>query len=607
MKTYKQRTEEILQKAENKRQFNKKIRMSAIATGVCAAVVAISCVLFVPFQAEAPSVKQYQNSEYYAVIQQINQIKYIPPKYKNNYEKITDNLSNIFTPKYGEMMPPDMMESAGNNESTGSFVETTDNQTAGVSEADLIKRTDKYIFYFSADNYTVFAYTINKENTELAGYYTLRARNNVVFRYGDMQMYLTEDATRIILVGSGMQSKEETKKYTVVTSLDITNPVKIQEVGRTYLSGDYVSSRLTDGRLFLVNNFSVRAKHDFEDETSFLPQFGAWGYMQSVGAEDIICPENATSAKYAVVCEINPFTMQVNDCKALLSYSSEIYASKENLFITRSYAEKQNYTLSKAKTEISCLYYGGEGLEYKGCVAVDGSLKNQYSMDEYEGILRVVTTVNYPATNASLYCVSLSDFTIAGKAECFAPQGERVESVRFDNEKAYVCTALVIVVPTDPVFVFDLSNPAEITFVDTGTIEGYSSSLVNFTDGYLLGIGYGNSWGLKIEIYEETATAVEIVATYEADASFSEEYKSYLIDRANGFIGMGVSGYFASGKYGDGYMLFAFDGYEIVEFAFIEIAGAHADKRAVIIDGYLYVFSGSSYEAQKLYAESEEI
>ena len=77
---------------------------------------------------------------------------------------------------------------------------------------------------------------------------------------------------------------------------------------------------------------------------------------------------------------------------------------------------------------------------------------------------------------------------------------------RFDGTDAYVCTAVQL---TDPVFFFDLSDMDNITYKETGTIEGFSTSLVNFGNGYLLGIGTGNVWGsLKIEIYEESATGV---------------------------------------------------------------------------------------------------
>ena len=115
-------------------------------------------------------------------------------------------------------------------------------------------------------------------------------------------------------------------------------------------------------------------------------------------------------------------------------------------------------------------------------------------MDEKDGILRVVTTVEYgsysdayghgwfvPAyTSASLYCVSLEDFETVASVEKFAPEGEQVQSVRFDGDYAYVCTSVNF---SDPVFFFDLSDLSNITYTDTGEIEGFSSSLVDFENG----------------------------------------------------------------------------------------------------------------------------
>ena len=74
--------------------------------------------------------------------------------------------------------------------------------------------------------------------------------------------------------------------------------------------------------------------------------------------------------------------------------------------------------------------------------------------------------------------------------------------------------------------------PYHITYKDTGDIKGYSSSLVDFGDGYLLGIGYGNDRNtLKIEIYVETENGVVSLCSYERrDTQFSEDYKSYYIE-----------------------------------------------------------------------------
>ena len=118
--------------------------------------------------------------------------------------------------------------------------------------------------------------------------------------------------------------------------------------------------------------------------------------------------------------------------------------------------------------------------------------------------------------------------------------GEEATAVRFDGVYAYVCTAEVITL-TDPVYFFDLSDLSNITYTDTGTIDGFSTSLIQLEDGYLLGIGYNEERNLKIEIYEETESGVQSVCTYEKACGFSEVYKSYFIDREKNLIGLATT------------------------------------------------------------------
>jgi uncharacterized secreted protein with C-terminal beta-propeller domain len=268
-------------------------------------------------------------------------------------------------------------------------------------------------------------------------------------------------------------------------------------------------------------------------------------------------------------------------------------------------------TRNCSMTEISALRYSEEGLKYAGSVTIEGRLKDQYSMDEYENVLRVVTTtsisyqkilsydeehdmityaesVNKPdsGSNANLYCIDLSTWKVVASVEQFAPKGETVRSVRFDKTHAYVCTSIQLM---DPVFYFDLSDLSNITIKDTGTISGYSNALVNFGE-YLLGIGYGDNMDtLKVELYQETPDGVASVCAYEVyPCYFSTEYKSYLIDRNNMRFGMGYTAY--KEELVGCYTLLQFDGYEFVELVKEPVTGDNSLKRAVIIDGYIYMF-----------------
>ena len=252
-------------------------------------------------------------------------------------------------------------------------------------------------------------------------------------------------------------------------------------------------------------------------------------------------------------------------------------------------------------------------------------------MDEYEGVLRVVTTTNtsrfketISGNNASvtipnddgngdlgigaaLYCIDINTWETLAEVTNFAPKGETVESVRFDGDKAYVCTAVVVTL-TDPVFFFDLSDLSNITVKDTGVIDGYSSSLVNWGDGYLLGIGFNDRRELKIEVYEEGETGVNSVTAYEPGfASFSQEYKAYFIDRENQLIGLGVTDY--TNDYGieespERYIVLHFDGFRLNEVLNVGIGAYPEYCRATLIDGYMYILGQESFKAVELWQQN---
>jgi uncharacterized secreted protein with C-terminal beta-propeller domain len=266
--------------------------------------------------------------------------------------------------------------------------------------------------------------------------------------------------------------------------------------------------------------------------------------------------------------------------------------------------------------------YSENGLSLNGSITVNGTLKDRYCMDEYEGVLRIATTVSetvYSYTsdddnettsnigslplNASLYCYDLSTKQLIASVERFAPDGEQVMSARFLGTTAYVCTAVQIYYPTDPVYAFDLSDYQAITSVDSGTITGYSLSLVSFTDDTLLGIGFGDSLNdLKIELYRKTDSSVESVAKYTAlDTVFSsDEFKAYLIDKENGLVGLSVIQYSSNGDF-YGYLLFQYDGYNLVNIAEVDTQVTDPNSaRATYLDGYVYILGSTGLFVEKV-------
>ena len=546
------------------------------------------------------------------------------------------------SPEWDENMYPSDEEVKVEIKEDGSYVETTDNQVAGVIEADLIKRTKTHIFYFNRQSMDLYVYSIAGEDSKLVNQVAIRhGYDDLFLELYSAQIFLSSDGKTLTVLGNGIGQREtgsgkEKLSTTILLAFDVSNPEVIAQKAHFAIAGDFLSARLVDGKILLMSKYFV-GKVDYSDPTTFLPMIDSGNGFEVMAAEDIIFPETLTSKYYTVVTQVDMETLALEGAAGCLCYSNEHYVSSDKIFLTRSYFEAfernegEDKHIEEARmTEIYALGYGAEGFRKLGSIGVEGTVKNQYSLDEYEGILRVVTTTGgtkvYGAahvvngkikygigdsyarpkdSNAALYCIDLSTWQIVGEVRDFAPDGETVESVRFDGTNAYVCTAVVITF-TDPVYFFDLSDMSNITYTDTGVIEGYSSSLVNFGDGFLLGIGFGANRGtLKIEVYYENGDRVESIASYEREAvDFSQDYKSYFIDRERGLVGLMVTDWNGNkGETGDRYILLAFDGYKLVE-VIDEFTGDYGDPsaaRATLADDYFYIMESKYFKAVKLY------
>ena len=614
MKNYDEYMDHIRSKAKN----IKKRRRIATSCALLL-VLTLALTLFVPYRDQLPNVDRYKNSPYYKLIPGLNKATYQPPAHKNNYEWLVDALSfrkyapgdawvNGDAAFDAPMAAPEADGSVSLNYGVSSalggadqkYEEVTDNQVQGVTESDLFKRSDKYIYYLRGNDLSV--YSIDKENSAEIAALELPMEENVYS--SNFEMFLSQDCTTLTVLSR--QSTASMGVCTVVYSLNVSDPANIQMQEPLYFKGNFITARMVGNDLLLIYNYRVTGEIDFDKPETFVPVYGTQSELQPIAPEDIYCPaEEPTSARYTVIAKLDAKTLQVKDTAALLSYSTQVYVSQTAIYATYSCTrsvENQDILTETAITEITGISYTGDELKVLGTITVDGSVKDQYSMDEYNGILRVATSTSTTTRqqrgneenvwvsttgrtrNCNLYCIDLRTWEIAASVIAFAPDGEEVTSARFDGPMGYICTAEVIIL-TDPVYFFDLRDIHNITYKQTPIIDGYSSSLINFGD-FLLGIGINEERELKVEIYEETADGVEPIASYELPAFFSEEYKSYYIDRENNLVGIPIC-LWSDGK--EYYLLLHFDGYELRNMKDLRIDGIMNAVRADIIDGYLYL------------------
>jgi uncharacterized secreted protein with C-terminal beta-propeller domain len=213
-------------------------------------------------------------------------------------------------------------------------------------------------------------------------------------------------------------------------------------------------------------------------------------------------------------------------------------------------------------------------LNLKASGEVPGRVLNQFSLDEYNGYLRIATTVGRwsEATN-DLYVLD-EDLSAVGSIKDFGKE-ERIYAVRFIGDKGYIVTFREI----DPFFVMDLSDPENPAIKGELKIPGYSSYLHPITTDLILGIGKEDQ-NVKISLFDVSdAEKPEEIDKYELDEYWSDvlnTHHAFLLDSKHEifFLPGGKGGYIFSYKNGE---------------LRLEKAVSTSALRAIYIEDYLYI------------------
>lgn len=214
---------------------------------------------------------------------------------------------------------------------------------------------------------------------------------------------------------------------------------------------------------------------------------------------------------------------------------------------------------------------------------VPGSPLNQFSLDEYNGDLRIATTLSasnmFGSGESSNDLYVLSD-NLDKKGELLGlALGEQIYSVRFMGDRAYIVTFKQI----DPFFVIDLTNPASPKVAGELKIPGFSSYLHPLSGSRILGIGQEGSQ-VKLSVFDvsnaQNPTEVDKYVLNEFWTEVQNNYRAFLADEENKifFMPSGTSGY-----------IFDYSGALELKKVVSDISA----KRALYINNFLYVVGDS--------------
>ena len=302
------------------------------------------------------------------------------------------------------------------------------------------------------------------------------------------------------------------KNITMAVAYDISDRKNVKEEWRVFQDGGYISSRLIGDELVLLSNYYVDISQDVEAVKAIcVPENSCDGKEFSrVAVNDICIMEEVNDTSYLVASVLDTDDENTLKTEAVLGAGQNVYCTTETLYATSTEYDTGDarkaevFGLSSTeKTQIYKFDIGDYDIKYLKNASVDGSALNQFSMDEYNGYLRIATTSGNWGENFINQVYVLNDnLETVGLLKDIA-KGERIKSVRFTGNTAYVVTFI----QTDPLFVIDLTDVKAPKILGELKIPGYSAYLHPVGDGLVMGVGLdgtetGTNGGMKVSLFD---------------------------------------------------------------------------------------------------------
>lgn len=421
---------------------------------------------------------------------------------------------------------------------------TTNTQVRDVDEADFVKNDAEHVYVLSPKGLHVIDAWPAEDTREIARV-VVGGEPRRMFLQGDiLAVYSRVQATGATTHGAGSTPSAMGCTYgydcrytseggrTRITLFDVSNAASPREIHRYEMSGAFVAARRVEQFVYTVvhDNGAQTAPPltiALEGATPAELDASYAGIRDGIGAAVDEIPSSYFVPWVEEVGEAGGEPEVVKACdSALVSRAAEglsfvsvvafdletlappartlvagrpgfVYSSAEALYLasdgvdgadtlpTRHYgaAEGERSTIHKFRLD-------GTRTEYSGSSAVRGHVLNQFSMDEYDGVLRVATSSGYvPSPDVSSNITTLSEtengFELIGELTGLAPQ-EDIRAVRFDGDQGFVVTFK----KTDPLFVIDLSEPARPAVLGELKIPGFSTYMQRLDEDHLLAVGF---------------------------------------------------------------------------------------------------------------------
>lgn len=476
---------------------------------------------------------------------------------------------------------------------------TTNVQVEGVDEADIIK-TDGEKIYFVKNN----TITVVDKNLKLVD---KKDVEKVTFK----ELYITSKS--IVLVGSRYNSTS----YQTYTSVLVLDKNTLEEKRKGALLGNYIDSRLIGDNIYLVSKSNIDRYSnsgikipEYEDST-------AGNTTKQFEYNDIYYIDDFYAENFINICSFNIEDKKAVNVESFMGMNPTIYCSLDNMYFVNSTSKysKDN------KIEILKVKLANNELKLDSRAVLPGTINDQFSIDEYNGYLRVATTEyvydtwlweeDYEEERILNHLYVLDDkMKIVGQTDDYGVN-EKIYSVRFIKDVAYVVTFKEI----DPLFVMDLSDPKNPTIRGELKIPGYSSYLHPYDDTHIIGIGYNtksNGYGgyvndnLKMSMFDvsdldnpKELYSINIGESKSVSSQITSNHKALLYDKERSLIGFPLTD---GGK--SGFVIYKInkDNFENIVSHFDTDKNYYSGiQRIIYIEDIVYALSSNDLKSYDLY------
>ena len=469
------------------------------------------------------------------------------------------------------MMESSTEDKASSASGGGPDYSQTNQQVAGVDEADQVKTDGDYLYE-----------VLNGEGliiTDIRNPKDMVHASEVDFTDGFYANELYVDQDKVVLIGgqnlnaptSNTDSKmtedrimpmQQLSVIRVYDVTDRTNPKLIRETGA---EGYVIGTRKIGPYVYMITNNQpfLWYDHPAPAEDQLLPKVydsAVEQKVQSLALDKISILPGAMEPSYSIITTLDIESGEKGEVntKAYLGSGDQLYMSTDHLYLTSTnYQDYQQntsevYKFSLDKTQVNFLQ----------TAQLKGTILNQFSMDEHNGYFRTVTTEGnlWDERNRAKNHLFILDENMkqVGSVENLAVN-ERIYSARFLGDKAYMVTFR----ETDPLFVMDVADPTNPKVLGELKIPGFSNYLHPLDEGHLIGFGYETiakknpqggepiiqTGGMKISLFDVTDFAnpkesdTEIIGGQGTYSSVQDDHHALFIHPSRSLFGFPVSIY----------------------------------------------------------------